>query len=347
MKKIKISDKYIGDSESPFIIAEIGQAHEGSLGIAHSYIDAVSKTGADAIKFQTHYAEEESTLDEKFRIKFSYEDKSRYDYWKRMEFDKNEWKELYDHAKDLGLIFLSSPFSNKSFEILNNIGIPAWKLGSGEFKSNSLLKKMVKSNKPILFSTGMSSMNEISRFYKFLKDHNSEFAIFQCTSQYPTKPSNVGLNLITEFKKLFNVPIGLSDHTGKIFSPLAALSLGASIIEVHVTFNKQMFGPDISSSIDIEDLSFLVNAKNEIFKYLSNPVDKDKMSLKLKNMRDIFSKSLTLSKNLKAGEIIKKEHLIEKKPGTGIPISKINDIVGKKLINDFDSKYLLKWSDFK
>ena len=155
-----IDDKLIGGGRC-FIIAEIAQAHDGSLGTAHAYIDAVAKTGADAIKFQTHIASAESTPDEPFRIKFSRQDENRFDYWKRMEFTKEQWVGLFEHCKEVGITFLSSPFSEEAVELLNEIGTPAWKIASGEVSNQPMLAKMSETQKPILLSTGMSDIDEI------------------------------------------------------------------------------------------------------------------------------------------------------------------------------------------
>ena len=347
MKELIIENKIIGSDQPSFIIAEIGQAHEGSLGMAHSYIDAVADVGVDAIKFQTHIAKSESTYDEKFRIKFSNQDNTRYEYWKRMEFTLDQWRELKTHANQRGLIFLSSAFSFEAFNLLNSIGMPAWKIGSGEFKSNELIEKMILTKKPILYSTGMSYWKEIDEAVDFLIKNKAEFAIFQCTSQYPTKPENVGINLIKEFLQKYNVPVGLSDHTGKFFSSLSAITLGANLIEVHVVFNKKMFGPDVSSSLDFRELSLLKEGRDAIFEYLSKPVNKNLLAEEFSGIRKLFTKSIGIIKDLKKGDILTEQLIIPKKPGTGIPFEKKREIIGKKLIKDVDSNFLLRLNDME
>ena len=347
MKEITINKKKIGKGNPAFIIAEVGQAHEGSLAIAHSFIDAAYDSGADAIKFQTHIAKAESTLDEKFRKKFPTQDNNRYEYWKRMEFSFSQWKELKEHSDDKGIIFLSSPFSLEAFDILNELNIPAWKIGSGEYNSNLLIQKMVESNKPVLLSTGMSYIDEIDEKVKYLNDKKCDYAIFQCTSQYPTKPENVGINFISDFINKYNVPIGLSDHTGNIFSSLASISLGANLIEVHVTFNKKMFGPDASSSINFDQFKFLIKGRDEIFKYLNSNKSKNEITNNISKMRELFTKSLAFNNDMNIGDIITKDSLVLKKPGTGIPIDKINEVIGKELIKDVCANRLLNWNDIK
>lgn len=347
MKQIKIEDKLIGKNQPPFVIAEVGQAHEGSLAIAHSFIEAVHSSGADAIKFQTHIANAESTIDEKFRKKFPTQDKNRYEYWKRMEFSYENWKELKDHAIEKGLIFLSSPFSVKAFELLNKLDISAWKIGSGEYKSDLLINKMIDSKKPILLSTGMNYTHEIDKKVKFLKEKECDFAVFQCTSQYPTSPENVGLNFIKEFINNYGVPVGLSDHTGNIFSSLASFTLGVNLVELHVTFDKKMFGPDASSSINFDQLKLLIEGRDEIFKYMQSKKSKNQITDNIKKMRSLFTKSLAFKKNMKKGQIIRKDDITVKKPGTGISIENISKIIGKKLMCDVDANRLIKIKDIQ
>ena len=199
-------------NNSTFIIAEIAQAHEGSLGIAHSYIDALANTGVNAVKFQTHIADAESSEHENFRINFSYEDVTRFDYWKRMEFTIEQWDGLKKHCDDLGLEFISSPFSCAAVDLLEKIGVNKYKIGSGETSNFLMLQKIAETGKDILLSSGMSSFSEIDETLNFLKPFKNNIALFQCTTEYPTSPDTWGLNVITEMKSKYQLPIGFSDH---------------------------------------------------------------------------------------------------------------------------------------
>jgi len=280
-----IGSRRIGSESPTFIIAEIAQAHDGSLGTAHAYVDAVAEAGADAVKFQTHIANEESTLDEPFRVKFSFQDNTRYDYWKRMEFTEDQWKDLSKHAKDRNLIFLSSPFSVKAVNILRDIGMQAWKIGSGEVKSDDILGAMAENGAPIILSTGMSGFDEIEDCVKRIRERGLQFALLQCTSSYPTALDQVGLNVIGELRSRFNCPIGLSDHSGTLFPGLAAMAKGIDILEVHVVLDRRSFGPDVQASVTVDDLGFLVKARDAFHVMAVNPVDKDKMAEKMSQMR--------------------------------------------------------------
>jgi N,N'-diacetyllegionaminate synthase len=328
-----------------FIIAEIAQAHDGSLGAAHAYIDAVADAGADAIKFQTHYADEESTYDEPFRVKFSSQDASRYDYWKRMEFSVDQWRELALHAQQRSLVFLSSAFSVKAVQVLDEIGVPAWKVGSGEFWSLDLLEAMIRTEKPLLVSTGMSSDEDIDNIACRLTSNATPFALFQCTSQYPAPLRETGLNILDQLIEKYKCPVGLSDHSGTPYPALAAMARGCALIEVHLTFDKRCFGPDVSSSLDFCQLELLTAARTAFYEMLSNPVSKNANAEKLLETKSLFSKSLALRSDMLAGCTIKSEDLIAKKPGTGLSPDQAKNLIGRTLTRDVTSKKLLSWDD--
>jgi len=334
-------------SKSVCIIAEVAQNHDGSLGQAHAFIEAIAKTGADVVKFQTHIAEAESTPEEPFRVKFSYQDKTRYNYWKRMEFTREQWKGLAQHAKDRNLIFLSSPFSLKAVDLLESLGTSAWKVGSGEATNILLLERILKTRKPVLLSTGLISVSEINKIVSRFKKSSVDFALFQNTTVYPCPPEKIGLNIIPFFKKRYNCPVGLSDHSGTIFPSLAAVALGAQFVEVHVTLSREMFGPDIQASITIDELKELALGIRFIKTILAHPVDKDRITKELKSVRKVFSKSLVVVRDLPAGTTLKRSHLTAKKPGTGIPVWEINKVIGKTLAVDVSINTILKKIHFK
>lgn len=313
------------------IIAEIGQAHEGSLGIAHSYIDALAETGVDIVKFQTHISEAESSPEEPFRVNFSYEDKTRSDYWKRMEFTLDQWQGLKNHCNEVGLEFMSTPTCLAAVDLLEKINVGRYKVGSGDLTNKLLLKKVTETKKPIIISTGMSTIPEIHESINFLKKFNANTSILHCTSKYPTKPEDLRLELITKYKTEFGCPIGFSDHSNNIYSILAATTLGAEIIEFHVVFDKMMFGPDSSSSLIIDEVHTLVEGIRYIEKSI-NASSKDKLDDGLLAMKRIFEKSLSVNKTLEKGHVLSFEDLESKKPaGMGVPASDFEIVIGKKL----------------
>jgi N,N'-diacetyllegionaminate synthase len=313
------------------IIAEIGQAHDGSLGAAHAYIDAIAKTGVDSIKFQTHIAAAESSIYEPFRVKFSLQDATRIDYWKRMEFTIEQWHGIKKHCDDVGLEFMSSPFSNAAVDVLEEVGVKRYKIGSGEVNNLLILKKIAETGKPIILSSGMSSYNELDATMAFLKPFGNPLSILQCTTAYPTKPEEWGLNVIADLKQRYKLPVGFSDHSGSINACLAAAALGAEIFEFHVVFDKRQFGPDTPASITIDEAAELVIGIRQIQISLANNIDKTD-NARFSSLKDIFEKSLAVNKNLPAGHILTFNDLEAKKPkGFGISANAFETVLGKKL----------------
>ncbi len=313
------------------LIAEIGQAHEGSLGMAHAYIDALANTGVHAAKFQVHLADAESSEFEEFRVKFSYQDKTRFDYWKRMEFTPDEWVGLKKHCEEVGLLFMASPFSNAAVELLQNLDVEIYKIGSGEVSNLLMLNKIAQTGKKVILSSGMSAYHELDAAVELLKNQGVDVSILQCTTAYPTEPSQWGLNIIQELKKRYRLPVGFSDHSGDIYASLAATVLGAEILEFHATFDYQMFGPDTKASLTIDKIKELVSGVQAIRESMASPVDKNNTQ-QFTSLKEIFEKSLAVNAKLKAGTVLTENHLEAKKPrGKGISASDYKTVIGKKL----------------
>ena len=312
------------------IVGEVAQAHDGSLGFAHAYIDAIAGAGADAVKFQTHIAKAESTRTEPWRVKFSPQDASRFAYWKRMEFTGAQWEGLKTHAEDRGLLFVSSPFSGEAVRLLSRLKVGAWKVASGEVGNLPLLDEMSAHPVPVLLSSGMSSIDEIDAAAARLSAVGTAYAVMQCTSAYPCPPEQVGLNLLSVFRDRYGFT-GLSDHSGTPYPALAAAVLGADVVEVHVTLSREMFGPDVPASVTTSELRQLVNGVRYVEQMLSHPVDKDALGVELTPIRRLFTKSIVARTNLKAGTILLPEHLTTKKPGIGLPAARLPALVGARL----------------
>jgi len=345
IEPVPVDDREVGPGLPPFIIAEVAQAHDGSLGTAHAYVDAVADAGAHAIKFQTHIAAEESTFDEPFRVRFSRQDETRYGYWTRMEFTPEQWKDLAEHARTRGLTFLSSPFSVAAVEMLWDLGVRAWKIGSGEFGSRGLLEAMGKRGGTILLSTGMSRMEEIAQGVEIVRSMGMGLVLFQCTSRYPTPLESVGIHVIDELRERFHCPVGLSDHSGSVFPGLKAMALGADLLEVHVTMDRRLFGPDVKASVTVDELAFLAEAGEAFFTMETNPVDKDRAAEELQEMRRMFSKSVAPRQALPVGTVLTRDMLTLKKPGTGIPEHDMDRLVGRVLKRAVPADRLLSWED--
>jgi N-acetylneuraminate synthase len=337
----------IGSRPGCLVIGEVAQAHDGSLGLAHAFIDAIADAGADAVKFQTHIAAAESTAAEPWRVRFSPQDATRLDYWRRMEFTFDQWCGLRAHAETRKLLFLSSPFSVEAVDLLARVGMAAWKVASGEITNPPLLDRILSHPLPVLLSTGMSPLADVDRAVERIRAAGRPLAVLQCTSEYPTPPERVGLNMIPFFRARYGCAVGLSDHSGTIFPGLAAATLGIDVLEVHVTLSREMFGPDVSSSVTTVELGQLVRGIRFIETMRAHPVDKDALGESLSPLRGVFGKSLVLRTDLGAGTVLAPEHLTGKKPGTGIPVARLDAVVGRRLRRRVRADELLQESDLE
>lgn len=324
-------DDIFDPAASPLVIAEIAQAHDGSLGTAHAYIEAAARAGAGAVKFQTHIADAESSPAEPWRVKFSLQDATRQDYWRRMEFTAEQWAGLKRHAEEKGLVFLSSAFSLQAVALLESLAVPAWKVASGEVTNTLLLDAMAATRKPVLLSSGMSTLAELDASVARVRAAGCPVAVFQCTTAYPCPPEKSGLNLVTEFAARFQCPAGLSDHSGTIYPGLAAATLGARMIEVHLVFHRGCFGPDAASSLTEDELSQLVRGVEAVHRMRTHPADKSTLDPALETLRRTFGQSLAAARDLPAGAVLEKADFTCKKPGHGIPAGEWERWVGRRL----------------
>jgi len=327
------------------LIAEVAQTHDGSLGLAHAFIDAAAKAGADAIKFQTHIAAAESTLRESFRIKFSTQDDSRYAYWKRMEFTEEQWHGLAVHAREKKLHFLSSPFSLEAAELLKQVGMEAWKIASGEISNIPMLKWIAATKQPMILSTGLATWADIDEAAALLKNSKIPLALLQTTTRYPTPPEEVGLNLISDLRKRYSCIVGISDHSGTIFPGLASYMLGGRIVEVHLSLSRDMFGPDVSSSVTAEELTMLANGLRFFEQAVNNPVDKNVAMEKISPLRELFGKSVVARQRLETGSVLGPENITLKKPGGGIPPREIDRLYGCTLGRVVEADEAISYQD--
>lgn len=343
----RILDREIGPGAPCLIIGEVAQAHDGSLGMAHAYIDAIAAAGADAVKFQTHIASAESTPSEPWRVRFSPQDETRFDYWRRMEFTPDQWAGLRQHAARSGLIFLSSPFSDEAVDLLEEVGVAAWKVASGEVGNHALLERMIRTGLPLLLSSGMSSYDELDAAVSRIRAAHARYAVLQCTTAYPCPAEKIGLNVLDELRRRYDCPVGLSDHSGTVYPSLAAVTLGASVLEVHVTMSREMFGPDVAASVTTSELRHLSDGVRFIERMLASPVAKDAAAEEAAPLRAMFTRSVVARRALAAGTILESGHLAARKPGTGIPPQRMPDIVGRRLRRDVAASALLSEDDLE
>ncbi len=343
-QRVKVSDLGRGRC---LVIGEVALTHDGSLGLAHAFIDAIANAGADAVKFQTHIAAAESTPSEPFRVKFSRQDASRYDYWKRMEFTEEQWRGLADHCRERDVLFISSAFSLEAIDMLERIGQPLWKIPSGETSNTQLLDRILDTGAPVLLSTGMSPMAEIDAAVARVKARGVPVGVFQCTTAYPCPPERIGLNLIPSYRERYGCWVGLSDHSATIYPSLAAATIGAEMVEVHVALSREMFGPDVIASVTAAELRQLVDGVRFIERMQASPVDKDASAEETAPLRRLFTRSLVARAALPAGTVLGREHLAIKKPGTGLPPARMDEVVGRRLLRQVQVDQVLVAEDIE
>jgi len=344
-KVFSLGERSVGPGHPCLVIAEIGQAHDGSLGTAHAYIDAAARAGVDVVKFQMHIAQAESTPQELFRVPGMFpQDATRFDYWHRMEFTPEQWAGLDHHAREQGLIFLATPFSLEAVELLERLQIAGWKIGSGDLP---MLERIARTGKPVLISSGMSPWSELDEAVSCVKGFEAPLALFQCTTSYPCPPEGIGLNVLEEMRRRYGCPIGLSDHSGAIYGPLAAVASGADLVEVHIVFSRECFGPDVTSSITTPELAQLVDGVRFIRKALQHPLNKDEEAAARTEQRTIFSRSLVAAHDLPAGCRLTAEDIALKKPGTGMPARDLKKLIGRILKRDYMTNEFFKEKDIE
>lgn len=333
--------------KKPYLIAEIGQAHEGSINMAHNYISEIKKSGASAVKFQCHFAEHESSKLDTFRVKPQYDCyKSRYDYWKKMEFTPEEWSGLYKHAKSKKLDFICSPFSEYSVDLLNKSGVDIFKIASGEILNFELLRKINKTKKKLILSTGLTQLSELKKIFKKI-NKKKILSVLYCVSKYPTPPIDINLNSMKLIKNNFKVETGVSDHSGTIFPSLAAYIHGGSCFEVHVVFDKKMKNFDSDSSINFNELSQLKEGLDFYHIMKQSKSNFKKLNIHQIKYRKLFLKNAVLRKNLRQGDKIIKKDFIFLKPKIGIGMDDLHLYIGKTVRRNLPKKHYLEKKDLK
>ena len=328
---------------SPPIIAEIGLAHDGSLGQALAFIDAAAQSGAEIVKFQIHFGESESTRHEPFRVQFSKQDKTRSDYWNRTSFSEEQWALVKSHCESRGVVFTSSVFSLRALKLLFELKVDLIKIGSGDLLNEEIAEALTDYPGLILLSTGLATYSDIEyalRIYDSNRQRD-KLILMQCTSKYPTPLEESGVNEIKNLEDKFETPFGYSDHTRGLSAAKIAIVQGAKVIEKHVNFDLRMFGPDSSSSITFDGLEDLVKFRND-FRSVNSPYDKDQVSKQLENVKRLFGRSVTLKQDFKKGHTLTKEDLTLKKPDGGeFSWKDLDKIIGRKLNKDLSSDVFL------
>ena len=322
---------------SVYIIAEAGVNHNGSFELACRLADAAKEAGADCVKYQTFKSE---NLVSKDAQKAEYQkkttgDSSQQDMLKKLELSYDSFVRLKEYCNKIGICFLSTPFDFESIDFLKSLDMPFWKIPSGEVTNYPYLVALAKTGKPVVMSTGMCEMNEISDAIKVLKDNGTkDIKLLHCNTEYPTPFEDVNLTAMKTMREAFGVEVGYSDHTKGIEVPIAAVALGATIIEKHFTLDRNMEGPDHKASLEPQELKQMVCSIRNIEKAIGTG-DKTPSASEKKNIT-IARKSIVAKKEIKAGEVFTVENITVKRPGTGISPMRWNEVLGTKAVRDFN-----------
>ena len=327
-----------------YIIAEAGVNHNGSLELAKKLVDKAKEAGADCVKYQTFKA---NKIVSKNAAKADYQKKqtespeSQHEMLKKLELSFDDFIELNNYCKEIGIEFLSTAFDFESIDFLNQLGMQVWKIPSGEITNLPYLIKIAKLNKKVILSTGMSTMREIEDAVNILKDHGaSELIILHCTTEYPTPYEDVNLNAMLAIKERFGYEVGYSDHTMGIEVPIAAVALGAKVIEKHFTLDRTMDGPDHKASLEPSELKTMVDAIRNIELSMGTGI-KEPADSEKKNIA-IACKSIVANQSIIKGDILTETNLTVKRPGEGISPMKWFEIIGTKAIRDFEEDELIE-----
>ncbi|MDC3092924.1 N-acetylneuraminate synthase family protein [Paracoccaceae bacterium] len=342
---MKIKNRTISSTEAPLIIAELGINHGGDLLVAEQMVKSAADRGCEVIKHQTHFLDDEMTPDAK-KIMPPNANVSIWDVMEKCSLTKDEEIKLKKQVEDLGMIYISTPFSRSAADFLNDINVPAFKIGSGECDNLLLIEYIADFGKPIILSTGMQNLLSVEKPVEILERKNIEYALLECTNIYPCPPEDIALGSLAQLSDKFpNAEIGFSDHSIGPTMALAAIALGATIVEKHFTDTKDRQGPDISCSMDPAELEHLIKKSKEV------AYSRDRKKFIANVEKDVYKfarSSIVSDKNLKKGDTINRQNIWARRPGNGeIPAFEFEKVLGKTLKRDVARNTQIKWSDLE
>ena len=330
MRTIRIADRTIGEGEPCFIIAEAGVNHNGDVNLAKKLIDVAKGAGADAVKFQSFKAENvvtKTAQKAKYQKQTTGSGESQYEMIRKLELSDADFKKLASYARKKGILFLSTPFDKESVDLLDELGVPAFKIASGEITNFPLAKYIAKKGKPVILSTGMSTLDEIGEAVRVIKSEGiMDIVLLHCVTAYPAKVEDMNLRAMHTLKSAFKLPVGLSDHTIGITVPIAAVALGAVAIEKHFTLDKNLPGPDHQASLEPRELKQMIKAIREVEKSLGNGVKSP--TAEENEIKKVARRSIIAKVNIPKGTTVTEEMLEFKRPGTGIEPKHKDEIIG-------------------
>ena len=330
---ITLEDRLIGAGQPCFIIAEAGVNHNGDPVLAHRLIDVAKVAGADAVKFQTFKADQLVTLDApkaEYQLRQTEAGESQYEMLKRLELSADTFRDLQQHCQAVGIRFMSTPFDEDSADVLSGLGVTVFKTPSGEITNLPYLAHVARKGVPMIVSTGMATLGEVEAAVNTIRAAgNPAIVLLQCVSNYPADPADVNLRAMQTMAQAFGVPVGFSDHTAGIEVALAAVALGACVIEKHFTLDRAMPGPDHAASLEPEQLAAMIRGIRTVEAALGHG-RKEPAASEL-NTAEVARKSLVAAHDLAAGTVLSAGELAVKRPGTGLPPAMRPYVIGRTL----------------
>lgn len=332
----------LGEGEGAFVIAEAGVNHNGDMELARALVDAAAEAGCDAVKFQTFRAEALVTQDAEqadYQRDNIGKSETQLEMLKRLELPFDEHRALIDYCDERDILFLSTPFDEESADFLDDLGLPAFKVPSGELTNLPFLEHLAAKGKPLLASTGMAYLSEVEQAVRTIRAETGAFALFHCVSNYPARFEDTNLRAMATLRQAFNVPVGYSDHTLGIEAPIAAVAMGAAIIEKHFTLDRTLPGPDHKASLEPGELSAMMRAIRNIERALGDGVKQPAASELA--VAKVARKSIVARQDITSGTTITLDHLVCKRPGTGLAPAMLDLVVGRGANRDIKQGELL------
>ncbi len=345
MKHVEVESRKIGPGYPCFVIAEAGVNHNGDIGLARRLVEVAVKAGADAVKFQTFKAEQLVTPDAPkadYQLQATSRAESQFEMLRRLELSQEAHRELFGYCRQRGILFMSTPFDEESVDLLEELGVPIFKIPSGEITNLPFLAHVASKGKPMIVSTGMSYLDEVKAAMRAIEEAgNTSLVLLHCVSTYPADPADANLHAMRAMSRNFNVPVGYSDHTPGIEVALAAVALGACVIEKHITLDRKLPGPDHQASLEPDELAALVRGVRVVEKALGHG-RKEPAAGEI-GMAAVVRKSLVATRDIPRGTVLAEDHIATKRPGGGLSPELRSQIVGRKAKTDISAGTALTW----
>lgn len=345
--KVRIGERVVGPRSPCFVIAEAGVNHNGDPDLARRLVDAAAEAGADAVKFQTFRAERVISPEApkaRYQLDTTDASESQLEMARQLELDAETHRALQAHARQQGILFLSTPFDEDSADLLAELGVPAYKIGSGEITNWPLLRHVARLGAPVILSTGMSFIGEVEDAVRVIRgEGNDRVVLLHCVSAYPTPPAEANLQAMETLSRAFGVPVGFSDHTLDIQVPLAAVALEARVLEKHLTLDRSLPGPDHRASLEPEEFADLVAKVRDVESAMGDGRKRPMPSEE--DVRRVARRSLVLTRDVREGERIGEEAIQVLRPGDGIEPRHLSRVVGRRVARDLERGTVLRWED--